>query len=88
MNMIVKYGVQVAAICMISLVVFTLYVSQSGCSCIEVDEERLTVQIGSPEVSKRLSGEEAIWDGILTIDKVTPKDEKARWVKMRVVVKS
>ncbi len=83
-----KYGVQIAAICTISMIGFIVYVSQSGCGCYDTDEEKFTVQIGSPEITTRLSGEEVIWDATLPILKVTPKDEKARWTDVKVVVKS
>lgn len=66
---------------------FMVYVANSGCGC-ESDDEKLTVQIGSPEISTRLSGDEVIWDATLPILKVTPKDEKAHWANVKVVVKS
>ena len=68
--------------------VFMVYVSRIGCGCYDPDADELTVQIGSPEISTRLSGEEVIWDATLPILKVTPKDEKARWTDVKVVVKS
>ncbi len=87
--MIVKYGVLangilVVAIAGIILIAYLVVVgSETGCGC-----EELTFQIGSPEVSIRLSGEEVIWDGTLIINKVTPRDEKVDWTEVRVVVKS
>ena len=73
---------------MISIVAFMVYTANSGCGCFDPEDDELTVQIGPPEVSTRLSGEETIWDATLPILKVTPKDESARWTNVKVVVKS
>jgi len=84
----VKYGVQVAAVCCVALVVSMLYVSQSGCGCVEIDEDRLTIQLDFASDSYKPIGEELYRDATFNINKITPKDEKVKAVEVRIVIKS
>ena len=84
----VKYGVQVAAICMVSLVGFMVYVSQSGCSCVDADEERFTVQMRFADISYRDIEGEQYRDVTIDLLKFTPKDEKFHSSELRAVIKS
>jgi len=87
--MIVKYGLLVNGVLVVALVGIILIAylvvagSIPGCGC-----ESTTVQFTSPKVSIRTSGEDIVWDATIHIDKLTPKDERVRWVEVRVVVKS
>jgi len=52
------------------------------------EDERLTVQLSSPSVSQRMISDQAYWDTVLNINKVTPKDENVRWADVSIAIKT
>ncbi len=59
----------------------------------EPDDEKLTIQLSSPTVSQyeRPLGTtpipDYVWDAVLNINKMTPKDEKVKWSEVRIAIK-
>lgn len=57
----------------------------------EPDDEKLTLQLSSPSVTRineRPVGTAIVcWDGVLNINKMTPKDEKVQWSEVRISIK-
>ena len=54
--------------------------------------EKLTIQLSSPSVSQyeRPTGASPavyVWDAVLNINKMTPKDEKVKWTEIRIAIK-
>jgi hypothetical protein len=83
----VKFGVLVAVFGCIALMV-VVGMSQLGCTWCSVDEEKLTVNLGSPEVVPYESEGAAYWDTTIQINKVTPKDRRPNWRGFKVLMRS
>ena len=49
------------------------------------DEEKITLSLASPSVSKRDT--EELWDADIAINKITPKDSTLKWSNIKVVIK-
>ena len=52
------------------------------------DEDKITVNLASPNVQQRTAGATQIWDATLNINKMTPKDEKVLWTEVKVIIKA
>ena len=52
------------------------------------EDEKLTVQLSSPAVTQYTRGTTVCWDGVLNIQKLTPKDEKVQWTEVKVAIKN
>ena len=58
------------------------------------EDEKLTIQLSSPKVSqyeRPVAVPPAlptyVWDAVLNINKMTPKDEKVKWSEVRIAIK-
>ena len=63
----------------------------------DTDEQKTTVNIASPNVSSfqidpdgtpGTGDEYTVFDAVLNINKITPKDDKVNWIDVRIIVKS
>jgi len=64
----------------------------------DTDEQKTTVNIASPNVQSATNDgpddiagnadDVTIYDAVLNINKITPKDDKVNWLDMRIIVKS
>ena len=65
----------------------------------DTDEQKTTVNIASPDVQSAAStgpngvidggGDDGlVYDGVLNVNKITPKDDKVNWADVRILVKS
>jgi hypothetical protein len=64
----------------------------------DTDEQKTTVNIASPNVQSTTNDgaddiagnadDETIFDAVLNINKITPKDDKVNWADVRIIVKS
>ena len=64
----------------------------------DTDEQKTTVNVASPQIQSATNdgvndiagdGDDAtIYDAVLNINKITPKDDKVNWLDVRIIVKS
>jgi flagellin-like protein len=52
------------------------------------DEEKVTVNLATPDVQQQTRATLTCWDATLNINKMTPKDEKVLWSATKIIVKS
>ena len=78
----------VITVVIVLLFLFAMFAVLLFMEPISPEEEKLTVQLSSPVISQRSIGGETCWDLVVTINKVTPKDEKVQWIEVKVVIKS
>lgn len=73
------------------IAVIVVLVSFSGCLDDPDDgneEEKITINLGVPSVSPRHTGTEMLHDAEWDVNKVTPKDTKAKWSDFSAVIKA
>lgn len=63
----------------------------------DTDEQKTTVNIASPNIQSAVNDgpdntagnadDETIYDAVLNINKITPKDDKVNWLDLRIIIK-
>lgn len=85
---ITKMAVLAVVIITIFFTAIFAYLIIGGPYPVSPDEEKLTVNLSSPVIVQRSTGDDLCWDLVVNINKITPKDEKVPWTELRVVMKS
>ena len=75
------------AVILIAALMF-IYIDTAPWSEVEPDAEKTTINLANPVVRNRTIADEKHWDAVISIDKISPKNEQVLWDETRLVVKS
>jgi hypothetical protein len=85
----VKYWFVYSSVACLGLfMVLMVIATYDGCSCAEVEEEKMSVYLGNPFVVDGQDNGGPHWDVTIDVYKIRPKDKRAIWTDVRIIIKS